>query len=167
MARKAYARRYSQAVFNIARERNELDRWQSDLGRIARLGEDAAFMALVENPKIRFLWNTIVTGYVGKEVLTAAALKDLHTGKEWTEPVSGIFMAIGHHPNTEFLKGVIELDKQGYVVTRNGIETSMDGVFAAGDVHDKYYRQAVTAAGFGCMAALRAERWLEIHPLKK
>jgi len=120
-----------------------------------------------ENPKIRFLWNTIVTGYVGKEVLTAAALKDVHTGKEWTEPVSGIFMAIGHHPNTEFLRGVIELDKQGYVVTRNGIETSMDGVFAAGDVHDKYYRQAVTAAGFGCMAALRAERWLEIHPLKK
>jgi thioredoxin reductase (NADPH) len=120
-----------------------------------------------KDPKIHFLWNTVVTGYVGKDVLEAAALKDVQTEKERTEPVSGIFMAIGHHPNTEFLRGVIELDKQGYVVTRNGIETSMDGVFAAGDVHDKYYRQAITAAGFGCMAALRAERWLEMHPLEK
>jgi len=117
-----------------------------------------------ENPKIQFLWNTVLTGYVGGDVLEAAALKNVQTGKEWTEKVSGIFMAIGHHPNTEFLRGVIELDKQGYVVTRNGIETSMEGVFAAGDVHDRYYRQAVTAAGFGCMAALRAERWLEMHP---
>ena len=117
-----------------------------------------------ENPKIQFLWNTVLTGYVGGDVLEAAALKNVQTGKEWTERVSGIFMAIGHHPNTEFLRGVIELDKQGYVVTRNGIETSMEGVFAAGDVHDRYYRQAVTAAGFGCMAALRAERWLEMHP---
>ncbi len=64
-------------------------------------------------------------------------------------------MAIGHHPNTEFLKGVIALDEQGYIVARNGVETSMEGVFAAGDVHDRYYRQAITAAGLGCMAGLR------------
>ena len=119
-----------------------------------------------ENPRIHFLWNTIVTGYVGEDLLQAAALKDVVTGKEWVEPISGIFMAIGHHPNTEFLQGVIELDEQGYVVTQNAVETSMDGVFAAGDVHDRYYRQAITAAGFGCMAGLKAERWLEVHPAK-
>jgi thioredoxin reductase (NADPH) len=119
-----------------------------------------------ENPRIHFLWNTVVTGYVGEDLLQAAALKDVVTGKEWVEPISGIFMAIGHHPNTEFLQGVIELDEQGYVVTRNAVETSMDGVFAAGDVHDRYYRQAITAAGFGCMAGLKAERWLEVHPAK-
>ncbi|MBN1571555.1 MAG: thioredoxin-disulfide reductase [Acidobacteria bacterium] len=119
-----------------------------------------------ENPKIHFLWNTVLTGYVGEDLLQAAALKDVVTGREWVEPVSGIFMGIGHHPNTEFLQGVVELDEQGYVVTRNGVETSMDGVFAAGDVQDRYYRQAITAAGFGCMAALKAERWLQANPAK-
>lgn len=119
-----------------------------------------------DNPKIHFLWNTVVTGYEGDSSLQAAALKSVITGKEWKEPVSGIFMAIGHHPNTEFLKGVIELDEHGYIVIRNGVETSMDGVFAAGDVHDRYYRQAITAAGFGCMAGLRSERWLELYPSK-
>lgn len=120
----------------------------------------------VENPKIHFLWNTVLTGYEGDSSLQAAALKHVVTGREWSEPVSGIFMAIGHRPNTEFLKGIIDLDEQGYIVTRNVVETSMDGLFAAGDVHDKNYRQAITAAGFGCMAGLRAERWLEVHPQK-
>jgi thioredoxin reductase (NADPH) len=119
-----------------------------------------------ENPKIHFLWNTVITGYKGDSALEAAGLKDIITGKEWVEPISGIFVAIGHRPNTNFLKGVIELDEQGYIVTRNAIETSMNGVFAAGDVHDKSYRQAITAAGFGCMAGLRAERWLELHSSK-
>ncbi len=120
-----------------------------------------------ENPKIKFMWDTVVTGYRGEEVLQAAELKNVSTGKQWIEPVSGIFMGIGHHPNTEFLKGIIELDEQGYIVARNGVETSMEGVFTAGDVHDRYYRQAITAAGFGCMAALKAERWLEMRPVKK
>jgi thioredoxin reductase (NADPH) len=119
-----------------------------------------------DNPKIHFLWNTVVTGYEGDSSLQAAALKDVVTGKEWKDPVSGIFMAIGHHPNTEFLKGVIALDEQGYIVAQNGVETSMDGVFAAGDVQDRYYRQAITAAGLGCMAALRSERWLELYSSK-
>jgi thioredoxin reductase (NADPH) len=119
------------------------------------------------NPKIQYLWNTIVIGYKGDDVLQSVELRNVVTGKEWVEPVAGIFMAIGHHPNTEFLQGVIELDGFGYIVARNVVETSMNGVFAAGDVHDKYYRQAITAAGFGCMAALRAERWLELHPVKK
>jgi thioredoxin reductase (NADPH) len=116
-----------------------------------------------EHPKIRFLWNTVLTGYEGDSSLQAAALKNVVTGREWVEPVSGVFVAIGHRPNTNFLKGVIDLDEQGYIVTRNAIETSMDGVFAAGDVHDKNYRQAITAAGFGCMAGLKAERWLELN----
>jgi len=119
------------------------------------------------SPKIQFLWNTIVTGYSGDEVLQRVQLKNVITGKEWVEQVSGVFMAIGHHPNTEFLQGIVELDEQGYIVTRNGVETSMEGVFAAGDVHDRYYRQAITAAGFGCMAGLRAERWLEMHAVRK
>jgi thioredoxin reductase (NADPH) len=118
----------------------------------------------VENPKISILWNTVITGYQGKDVLQSVMLKDVVTGKEWTQEIGGVFMGIGHHPSTEFLRGVIELDPQGYIVTRNGVETSIDGVFAAGDVHDKHFRQAITAAGFGCMAALKAERWLEMHP---
>jgi thioredoxin reductase (NADPH) len=119
-----------------------------------------------DNPKIHFHWNTVVTGYEGDSSLQAVALKDVITGKEWQDPVSGVFMAIGHHPNTEFLKGVIALDEQGYIVAKNGVETSMDGVFAAGDVQDQYYRQAITAAGLGCMAALRSERWLELYSSK-
>ncbi len=120
-----------------------------------------------ESPRIQFLWNTVITGYEGGDVLQKVALKNVVTGKEWIEAVSGVFMAIGHHPNTEFLKGIIDLDEQGYIVTRNGVETSMEGVFAAGDVHDRHFRQAITAAGFGCMAGLKAERWLEMHSPKK
>jgi thioredoxin reductase (NADPH) len=118
------------------------------------------------NPKIHFLWNTLITGYEGSDVLEAVKLENVTTGEERVEPVSGVFMGIGHHPNTEFLQGALDLDEQGYIVTRNGVETSMDGVFTAGDVHDRYYRQAITAAGFGCMAALRAERWLELNQTK-
>ncbi len=120
-----------------------------------------------ESPKIQFLWNTIVTGYKGDDVLQSVSLKNIVTGKEWTAQISGVFMAIGHHPNTEFLRGVIDLDPQGYIVTHAGVETSMDGVFAAGDVHDRHYRQAITASGFGCMAGLKAERWLEMHPVNQ
>jgi thioredoxin reductase (NADPH) len=120
-----------------------------------------------ENPKIHFLWDTVLTGYKGEDVLQGVTVKNVATEKERDEPISGVFMAIGHHPNTEFLKDVIELDKRGYVVTRNSVETSMEGVFAAGDVHDTHYRQAITAAGFGCMAALSAERWLEMRSVKE
>ena len=118
------------------------------------------------NPKIHFMWNTILTGYIGDKVLEAVRLRDVNSGEERIEPTRGVFMGIGHHPNTEFLGGVLELNSQGYVVTHDGVETSMEGVFAAGDVHDHEYRQAITAAGFGCMAALRAQRWLEMHPEK-
>jgi thioredoxin reductase (NADPH) len=115
------------------------------------------------NQKIHFLWNTVITGYVGKDALEAVHLKNLVTGEENLAPIAGVFMGIGHRPNTEFLHGALELDDHGYIVTHNIVETSMEGVFAAGDVHDNYFRQAITAAAFGCMAAIRAERWLEFQ----
>jgi len=113
------------------------------------------------NPQIGFLWNSALTGYLGGDVLEAVRIKNLVSGEERVERIDGVFMGIGHSPSTGFLKGVLELNPHGYVVTRNHVETSIEGVFAAGDVHDYEYRQAVTAAGFGCMAALRAQRWLE------
>lgn len=113
------------------------------------------------NPKIHFLWDTVITGYEGGDVLEAVKLKNVVTGQERTAAVSGVFMGIGHQPATEFLRGVIDLDAKGYIVTHDDVETSMEGVFAAGDVHDQNYRQAITAASFGCMAALRMERWLQ------
>ncbi len=119
------------------------------------------------SPRIEFIWDTILTEYLGNDALEAVRLKNVVSGEEKIHPVSGVFMGIGHSPNTGFLKGVIALDSRGYVATHDGVETSMEGVFAAGDVHDNYYRQAITAAGFGCMAALRAERWLELHPMQE
>jgi len=115
------------------------------------------------NSKIDFLWNTILVEYIGNEALEAVRLRNVITDEERVQPIEGVFMGIGHTPNTDFLRGVLELDPRGYIITRNVIETSIEGVFAAGDVHDPEYRQAVTAAGFGCMAALRAERWLELR----
>jgi thioredoxin reductase (NADPH) len=116
------------------------------------------------HPKITFLWNTVLTGYVGGDVLEAVRLKDLPSGRERVERIDGVFMAIGHNPSTAFLGGAMKLDEHGYVATHDHVETSVEGVFAAGDVHDREYRQAITAAGFGCMAALRAQRWLESQP---
>jgi thioredoxin reductase (NADPH) len=116
------------------------------------------------NPKVQFYWNTVLTGYHGGDVLEGVGLKNLQTGEERVEHIDGVFMAIGHSPNTEFLADAVSLDEHGYVRVQNNVETSVEGVFAAGDVHDRQYRQAITAAGFGCMAALRAQRWLEMQP---
>jgi thioredoxin reductase (NADPH) len=126
--------------------------------RASRIMRDRA----VQNPKISFVWNTTLSAYQGNEALESVVLKNLLSGEETVQPIEGVFMAIGHHPNTEFLQGILELDPSGYIVTRDGVQTSIEGVFAAGDVHDKNFRQAITASGFGCMAALRAERWLEL-----
>ena len=112
------------------------------------------------DPKINFLWNTVITSYHGESALESVGLRDVATGREWTEKTAGVFMGIGHHPNTEFLGGALELDADGYIVTRNNVKTSVDGVFAAGDVADRNYRQAITAAAFGCMAGLSAEKFL-------
>ena len=112
--------------------------------------------------KIRFVWNTIVEEVLGEDEITGLRLRDTVTGKVHELNVGGMFVAIGHQPNTEFLQGAIELEPTGYVKLPVAwrTETSAPGVFAAGDVMDAHYRQAVTAAGTGCMAALEAERWL-------
>jgi thioredoxin reductase (NADPH) len=117
---------------------------------------------VLENPKIRVLWNTVVTDVVGDSFVTAVRLEDAVSGAQSELAVGGVFVAIGHTPNTGFLRGQLELLPNGYVHTPDAwrTRTSVEGVFAAGDAMDSYYRQAVTAAGTGCMAALDAERWL-------
>jgi thioredoxin reductase (NADPH) len=119
----------------------------------------------LENPRIRVEWNSVVTEVLGDDFVTAVRLEDTLTGQGRVMGVGGLFMAIGHTPNTHFLRGVVDLDETGYIVTRTPwrTETSVPGIFAAGDVMDSYYRQAVTAAGTGCMAALEAERFLSHH----
>ncbi|MGE0160305.1 MAG: thioredoxin-disulfide reductase [Gemmatimonadales bacterium] len=115
-----------------------------------------------EHAKIRFAFNKVVIDVHGDDVITGIRLKDTLTGVEEDVEVGGLFVAIGHEPNTGFLRGVVELKKNGYIRTPVPwrTQTSVPGIFAAGDVMDDYYRQAVTAAGTGCMAALEAERWL-------
>jgi thioredoxin reductase (NADPH) len=119
---------------------------------------------VLNNPKIRVLWNRKVIEVLGYDQITGLRLEDTVTGVREDVEVGGMFVAIGHSPNTEFLRGQVELTPHGYVKTKPlRTATSVSGVFAAGDVMDDYYRQAVTAAGMGCMAALEAERWLAFH----
>ena len=113
------------------------------------------------NPKISFRWNAVVDEVVGNGSVEGLRLRDTVTDDRSELEVGGLFVAIGHDPNTALLRGQLELDEGGYVVTRaDSTMTSVDGVFAAGDVQDHVFRQAVTAAGSGCMAAIEAERWL-------
>ena len=120
-----------------------------------------------KNPKIDFLWDTVVSDILdaAKGEVTGVKLKNVKTGKEEPRSIDGVFIAIGHEPNTKIFEGQLEMEK-GYVVLKNGSKTSVEGVFAAGDVHDTVYRQAVTAAGAGCRAAIDAERWLEAQDHK-
>ncbi|HUN81404.1 MAG TPA: FAD-dependent oxidoreductase, partial [Phycisphaerae bacterium] len=115
-----------------------------------------------DNPKIAFQWNKVVTDVLGDQGITGVKLKDTVSGAESVLPLGGLFVAIGHTPATSFLKGQVELDAKGYVRLKDGFRsmTSVEGVFAAGDCADSVYRQAVTAAGMGCKAAIDAERWL-------
>jgi len=116
-----------------------------------------------KNPKIDFLWDSVIVDIKdpAKKKVEAALVKNVKTNKVTEVPCDGIFMAIGHDPNTKLFRNQLEMDKNGYIITRNGTRTSVEGVFAAGDVQDHVYRQAITAAGSGCMAAIDAERWLE------
>lgn len=137
-----------------------------DTFRASKAMQDRVFA----EPKIKVLWNKQVIKYIGTDNVTGIALKDTHTGEETECKTDGVFVAIGHRPNTDKFKG-IELDAKGYIVRKEVIEkagllkyrsaTNVPGVFVAGDVHDYRYRQAITAAAFGCMAALDADRWLQ------
>ena len=115
------------------------------------------------NPKIRFLLNAVIEDVydVGQGVVNAVLLKNVKTGEEWREDVDGLFLAIGHIPNTKPFVGQLDLDPEGYIVSHGGARTNIVGIFHAGDVQDRVYRQAITAAGAGCMAAIEAERFLE------
>lgn len=120
-----------------------------------------------ENSKIHFLYSHVITEAKGDEqLLRSVRVKNLKTGEETEMPAAGLFFAIGHEPNTAFLKGQLAVDEQGYVITKPGhTSTNIPGVFAAGDVQDKKWRQAITAAGTGCMAALEAEHFLTTNPV--
>jgi thioredoxin reductase (NADPH) len=126
--------------------------------RGSKIMQDRAFA----NPKIEFRWNSIVEEVRGNGHLESLVLRDVETDSTTELPVSGMFVAIGHDPNTALFKGQVDLDEDGYVITQPGsTATSVTGVYAGGDVQDRTYRQAITAAGSGCMAALEAERYLE------
>lgn len=125
--------------------------------RASKIMQDRA----LANPKLSFRWNTVVEDVIGDERLEALVLRDTETGNQSQMAVDGLFVAIGHAPNTDLFVGQLETDAAGYLVTREGSHTNIEGVFACGDVQDHTYRQAITAAGSGCAAAIDAERWLE------
>ena len=132
-----------------------------DALRASKIMQQRAF----ENERIEFMWNTVVEEYLGEHALTGLRIRDTVTGEPSILDVTGCFIAIGHSPNTGLFKGQLEMKANGYLVTEpNSTRTAVEGVFACGDVQDDYYRQAVTAAGTGCMAAIEAERYLESHP---
>jgi thioredoxin reductase (NADPH) len=149
MEEALYLTRFAREVIIIHRR---------DTFRASQIMADRA----LRHPKVRVLWNTRVTDVLGQESITGLRLRDTRTGAERELAVGGLFVAIGHTPNTAFLDGQVELHPSGYIRTPEPwrTATSVAGVFAAGDVMDSYFRQAVTAAGTGCMAALEAERWL-------
>ena len=115
----------------------------------------------LSHPKIRFIWKAVVDEVLGTDSVEGVRLRHVETGERWEEPCRGLFVAIGHQPNTGFLRGQVELDERGYVRVWDHTRTSVEGVFCAGDVADARYRQAITAAGAGCQAAMDVERYLQ------
>ncbi|MBZ5607873.1 MAG: thioredoxin-disulfide reductase [Acidobacteriia bacterium] len=148
-------------------EANFLTRFGEEVALVHRRDAFRASKIMLErarnNPKIQFLLNTVVEDIYdpGEKLVTSVKLRNLKTGETWVRDVDGFFVAIGHIPNTKPFEGQIELDPDGYVVSKGGARTSVTGVFHAGDVQDRSYRQAITAAGAGCMAAIEVERFLE------
>jgi thioredoxin reductase (NADPH) len=129
-----------------------------DTLRASKIMQDRA----LSNPKIEIMWNTVVEDLVGDTKLEGAVVRNVLTEEVSTLPVAGLFVAIGHRPNTDLFKGVLDMEDNGYLITQPGSSyTNIPGVFACGDVQDHTYRQAITAAGSGCMAAIDCERWLE------
>ena len=133
---------------HLVHRRNEL--------RASKIMQERA----MNNPKIKFHWDSAVTDIKGDQKMQQAVLKNLKTNEESTLDAGGLFVAIGHEPNTQLFKNQIDLDEEGYVILKNKTHTNVEGVFAAGDVHDRSYRQAITAAGYGCMAAIDVDKYL-------
>jgi thioredoxin reductase (NADPH) len=148
-------------------EANFLTRFGREVTLVHRRGEFRASKIMLDrarrNPKIKFLANTVVEEVydAAKLLVTGVRLRDVPTGDVWDQEVDGFFLAIGHIPNTKVFRGQIETDAEGYIVSKGGARTSIPGVFHAGDVQDRVYRQAITAAGAGCAAAIEVERYLE------
>ena len=131
-----------------------------DVLRASKIMQDRA----MANPKMKFLWNHQVVDLKGQDKLEGAVVQSTLTGEQSNLDITGIFIAIGHVPSTGLFSGILDMEDSGYLITRPGSTyTNIDGVFACGDVQDHTYRQAITAAGSGCMAAIDAERWLEAH----
>jgi thioredoxin reductase (NADPH) len=155
MEEATFLTRYAGKVY-IVHRRDKL--------RASKIMQEKAFA----NPKIEFVWNHDVVEILGKqeEGVTGVRLRHVRTAEEQMLPCSGVFVAIGHKPNTDLFKGKLDMDQVGYLITSgHSTATSVPGVFAAGDVQDSFYRQAVTAAGTGCMAAIDAERFLDHLPV--
>ena len=142
--------RYADQV-NVVHRRDQL--------RASKIMQDRLF----RNPKVKFVWNSLVSDVMDVErgEVTGIKLKDAKTGDETIKHCDGVFIGIGHSPNTSLFRGQLEMNETGYLITHDGSKTNVPGVFAAGDVQDHIYRQAITAAGSGCMAAMDAERFLE------
>ena len=128
--------------------------------RASKIMQDRAFA----NDKIDFRWNSVIDEVLGDGKVSGVRIRDVQSGELSDLAVTGVFIAIGHAPNTDVFRGQIDMDENGYIDTHAGTRTNVEGVFAAGDVQDHVYRQAITAAGSGCMAAIDAERWLEAQP---
>jgi len=148
-------------------EANFLTRFGREVTLVHRRDEFRASKIMLDrarhNPKIKFLPSTVVEDVynVSQQLVTGVRLRNVKTGETWDQEVDGFFLAIGHVPNTAVFQGQIATDPDGYIVSTGGARTSVSGVFHAGDVQDRVYRQAITAAGAGCMAAIEAERYLE------
>ena len=149
------AMEYALFLSNIVKKVTVIHR--RDKLRASRIFQQRAF----QTPNIAFVWNTVVIDILGDEKVEAVKVRNVKTGEEVVIGCQAVFIAIGHKPNTEIFRGKLRLDEHGYLVTVDGVKTEIPGVFAAGDVHDKTYRQAVTAAGFGCMAAMEAIWFVE------
>ncbi len=152
-----------------------LTKFASEVSLVHRRDEFRASKIMIErakkNPKIKFITNAVIKEVLGKQedgkkFVTGALIQNTKDGSTYEVATDGIFMAIGHQPNTSLFKGILDMDETGYLIVKPGTtKTNIEGVFAAGDVADKTYRQAITAAGSGCMAAIDAQHWLEEHEL--
>jgi thioredoxin reductase (NADPH) len=150
-------------------EANFLTRFGREVTLVHRREEFRASRIMLDrvhkNPKIKLLTNTVVEDIRDPEqnLVTSVVLKNVKTGQTWEQEVDGFFVAIGHIPNTKVFEGQIATDPDGYILSHGGARTNVPGVFHAGDVQDRVYRQAITAAGAGCMAAIEVERFLELE----